>query len=1366
VKDSFLAEKGKKQLIELATLPEPLQERVRAGRISSSEPRLGVPTFFWSSRKSAGPALRSLGLSPEQAARRHIAEHAELYRGHASSLLDSSHALVHDTGDGAVIATFRRSVAGVPVFRDEAKVIMGRDLSLVAISGYLTPASTPLGAFELEESTAVATAFEHLAGRPANPADLMAAQNSADGYHRYKLSGERRPARVRQVYFPRTTGLEPAFYLELELRRATGGFDYFSYVVSAHDGSILFRKNLTAHDAFSYRVWADATGTHIPMNGPMGHSPCPYPYPTLTDWAPDFIAPNLITLQNGPISTNDPWLAAGATTTMGNNANAYADISSPDFYDPGDVLPDVTAPGVFDRVYDVTKAPDVSEDQRKAAVTQLFYDVNFFHDWYYDVGFDEASGNAQADNYGRGGREGDPLEVQGQDFSGLDNADMSTPSDGDSPRMQMYIFSGAASAKVQIDDEPTASFNASPAQFGPGLYNQAGPAVLVRDGAGTATDGCEAYTVAAGEIAVVDRGLCTFVNKALNAQAAGAVALIIINNVAGGAPDLGGTSSQVTIPVVGLSIDDGNVLKKRLAAGPVQLTVSRRGIVNRDGTIDNTVIAHEWGHYISNRLIGDANGISNNQGVGMGEGWGDFHALLMSVRDGDGGGSPAWSGVFPMATYVAATSMGSAGYYFGLRRVPYSTDFSKNALTFKHIQEGVPLPDNVPTAWGQDGYGNSEVHATGEVWATMLWECYASLLRDSARLTFAQAQDRMRAYLVAAYKATPVMPTFVEARDALLAVAAAKDEKDFKLFADAFARRGLGLRAIAPDRDSPDNSGLVESFVSGNDVMLVEARLDDSVETCDQDGQLDNDEYGKLTLTVRNVGTGALAETKATVVSSDAGLTFPQGAVATFPKIPPFGSATVSLDVSLEGISGVKGVELSIALTDPTLTAPGPAPEKRSFRVNFDTLPSGSETDDVEAPKSLWKPGADPNGNTSSNFRVFANTATDHWWFGPDPASPADTWLISPALKVDATGSFGISFKHRYAFEVDVNDPSINYDAGVVELSENNGKNWTDIGTQLTGGYPGQVVSPSTNPLAGRKAFVGKSPGYPEFKTVSADFGAKYAGKTVLVRFRIGSDDAAADKGWEIDDISFSGLMEKPFASVVNDPNKCANKPPVAIAGADVTVDERSQVTLEGSGSDPDNDPVTLSWTQTAGPRVALEGGVFTSPEVTADTVLEFSLQAFDGHLYSEPVTQHVTVRNVNRAPTVWVAKTAKVSGGEAVKIHAVGSDPDGDAVTYAWSQTGGGFITFEGTATDTLEFVAPTLDVDIALTFEVRSSDGTLTSEPQSVVVNVKGTGVTGPNPQAEGGSGCGCTGVSGSAMGPGLVWLLSLIVMRKRRT
>ena len=88
---------------------------------------------------------------------------------------------------------------------------------------------------------------------------------------------------------------------------------------------------------------------------------------------------------------------------------------------------------------------------------------------------------------------------------------------------------------------------------------------------------------------------------------------------------------------------------------------------------------------------------------------------------------------------------------------------SKNPLTFKHISDGVPLPATAADlAARQRARPNSEVHNTGEVWASMLWECYSNLLNDTGRLTFAQAQDRMKRYLVAGFKMTPIDPTFVQ----------------------------------------------------------------------------------------------------------------------------------------------------------------------------------------------------------------------------------------------------------------------------------------------------------------------------------------------------------------------------------------------------------------------------------------------------------------------------------------------------------------------------------------------------------------------------------------------------------------------------
>ena len=94
---------------------------------------------------------------------------------------------------------------------------------------------------------------------------------------------------------------------------------------------------------------------------------------------------------------------------------------------------------------------------------------------------------------------------------------------------------------------------------------------------------------------------------------------------------------------------------------------------------------------------------------------------------------------------------------------------TRDPLTLKHVGNGAPI-NGSPTRFGADGTNNSEVHGTGEVWTTMLWECYASLLRDTLgdkpRFTFEQAQQRMKEYLVASLRATPVNPTFLEARDA------------------------------------------------------------------------------------------------------------------------------------------------------------------------------------------------------------------------------------------------------------------------------------------------------------------------------------------------------------------------------------------------------------------------------------------------------------------------------------------------------------------------------------------------------------------------------------------------------------------------
>jgi hypothetical protein len=118
------------------------------------------------------------------------------------------------------------------------------------------------------------------------------------------------------------------------------------------------------------------------------------------------------------------------------------------------------------------------------------------------------------------------------------------------------------------------------ANFGPSPEpgNFIGNVVLAVDGTGaSSTDACEPLVddSVAGNIALIDRGSCAFVTKALNAQTAGATGVMIANNVVdGGAIGLGGTSAEVVIPTIGISNADGAAIKAELDSEIVAAQVS------------------------------------------------------------------------------------------------------------------------------------------------------------------------------------------------------------------------------------------------------------------------------------------------------------------------------------------------------------------------------------------------------------------------------------------------------------------------------------------------------------------------------------------------------------------------------------------------------------------------------------------------------------------------------------------------------------------------------------------------------------------------------------------------------------------------
>jgi large repetitive protein len=1125
-----------------------LNRLTRPGSKVHIEERLGVPTFLWASREIAAPDTRSESTERVEVrtARGYLKKLVVPYRLEASDVENAPVASVHNTGRGAIIVRLRQSVNGFDVFRDEIKVIMNRRLELVALSGYLPSSAVGISSsFRLGQDEAVSAAFRNLTGKGLDVRNLSRASGEG-GYLVFNISEAAEqalgvsfsnPARSRPVLFHLPNSLVPGYYVELSVgtdNSADGSL--YAYVISAVDGSVLYRQSLTASDSFTYRVWADPNAPFLPQDGPQGTTASPHPTGIPDGFQPSLTLPSLVTLQNSPFSKNDPWLPATATETIGNNVDAYADIASPDGFTPqkGDFRAAVNGVRTFDYTYD-PQLPPTSLSQRMASIVQQFFSINFLHDWFYDSGFDEASGNAQMDNFGRGGLGGDRILAEAQDFGDRNNANMSTPADGSPPRMQVYLWDGSQLAYVQVNQPSgiAGQYSAGVAVFGPSAFEITGNLVLVNDGSATPTLGCNSRfantTQVRNNIAVIDRGTCNFEDKVSNAQRNGAIGVIIVNNVDGGPVAMGATSANggPRIPVLSLSMNDGALIKNTLAGTTVNSTLFRQPTPDLDGALDNQVVSHEWGHYLGHRLAN----LGNPLGSSMSEGWSDFVALLMTVREEDStlAINDNWQGIYPLAAYSGG-SEAPQNYYFGLRRVPYSTDFSKDPLTFRHIADGEALPD-VPLHVFDPN--NSEAHNAGEIWATMLWECYAALLRDtlgnSPRLTFSQAQQRMKDYLVASLKATPSNPTILEGRDALLAVAFANDSADGLLFAQAFARRGAGLGAVAPDRFSTTNTpGLVESFDLGNSLTFAGALLTDNLDSCDPDGSLDNGETGKLTVTLLNNGYGNLTNTMVSVSSSNPNITFPNGNSLSNVASSPFQNVSVEIPVQLSGASGIQVVDFTIEFTDVDLSVVT-TPVQFSAAVNYDVVLATSASETVEAPLGLlpWIRTATPDAAKWNRSEI---SPLDHRWHGPDFTATSLTALVTPVLSV-GPGNFSFSFSHRYGFEV---SNHTNFDGGVIEISED-GVTWTDIGMSVSPGYNGRLTTSSGNPIGGRRAFVGER----ALETVNVNLGTKYANKSVRIRFLIGTDEAVGSFGWEIDNVAFTGITNTPFPSVVSDTTSC-----------------------------------------------------------------------------------------------------------------------------------------------------------------------------------------------------------------------------------
>ena len=235
---------------------------------------------------------------------------------------------------------------------------------------------------------------------------------------------------------------------------------------------------------------------------------------------------------------------------------------------------------------------------------------------------------------------------------------------------------------------------------------------------------------------------------------------------------------------------------------------------DRDGDYDAEIVLHEYTHGLSNRRVGGGVGISALQSEGMGEGWSDFYALSLLSEPTDD-----VNATYAMGGYATYQFFGlTQNYYYGIRRYPYSTDMSKNPLTFRDIDPTqASFHSGVPISPVFGGGAPDEVHNQGEVWCVTLWELRANLITkygwtNGNKLALQLVTDGMNL--------SPANPTFLQARDAIIQADLIDNSgvNRIDLWA-AFAKRGMGASATSPA--SSTTVGLHEAFDLPDDLSVT-----------------------------------------------------------------------------------------------------------------------------------------------------------------------------------------------------------------------------------------------------------------------------------------------------------------------------------------------------------------------------------------------------------------------------------------------------------------------------------------------------------------------------------------------------------------
>ena len=167
--------------------------------------------------------------------------------------------------------------------------------------------------------------------------------------------------------------------------------------------------------------------------------------------------------------------------------------------------------------------------------------------------------------------------------------------------------------------------------------------------------------------------------------------------------------------------------------------------------------------------------------------------------------------------------------------------------------------------------------------------------------------------------------------------------------------------------------------------------------------------------------------------------------------------------------------------------------------------------------------------------------------------------------------------------------------------------------------------------------------------------------------------------------------------------------------GGNYHVDELTEVTLIGEGTDPNlEDVLSFSWKQTEGEKVKLSSMTKQNPTFTAPDVengqtktLTFELTVDDGVGGEDTDSVTIIVDPINSSPIADAGPDQRAGLRKTVELSGSGSDPDGDRLSFSWKQTGGVPVALSSTTAADTTFTSPANAHGQPLTFELKASDG-----------------------------------------------------------